>query len=136
MKTAILIFLSLFSIPNLQAQEKQKDTLFFNYNYKYIRTHIEMPNEFYIKDGSSANFGTFFFKEVRVLNNLNVKKILCLKKYVRSSKYYDKNKETKLDYYKLAFFLNNYILFLKKKANQNIFKSLQLLASNKTLRNQ
>jgi len=115
MKTAILLLLSLFIGPNLQAQEKQKDTLFFNYNNKYIRTLVEMPNEFYIKDGSGASYGNFFFKEVKVLNNLKPKKNLCLKKFIRSSKYYDKNKEPQLDDYKLAFFLNNYIIFLTKR---------------------
>ncbi|WP_016990124.1 hypothetical protein [Flavobacterium sp. ACAM 123] len=79
MKTAILLLLSLFIGPNLQAQEKQKDTLFFNYNNKYIRTLVEMPNEFYIKDGSGASYGNFFFKEVKVLNNLKPKKTYVLK---------------------------------------------------------
>jgi hypothetical protein len=114
MKTHILV-ISLFYLSILKSQEKPKDTLFFNYDNKYIRTHVEIPYHFYLKDGSGSNYGTFFFKEVKVLNNLNPKETLCLKKFVRSSKFYDKNKQPKLEDNKLAFFFSNFVVFLTKK---------------------
>jgi hypothetical protein len=115
MKTTILLLSFFFIAPILKAQEKTKDTLFFNYDDKYIRTHVEIPHYFYLKDGSESNYGTFFFKEVKILNNLNSKEIRCLKKFIRSSRFYDKNKQPKLNDYKLWEYFNDYVVFFAKK---------------------
>ncbi|MRX41743.1 hypothetical protein GJU43_20875, partial [Flavobacterium sp. LC2016-23] len=64
MKTIALILLCLFSTL-INAQEKSKDTLFFTYDKKYITTHVEIPNHFYIKDGSGVAVGNFYFTEVK-----------------------------------------------------------------------
>jgi hypothetical protein len=66
--------------------------LFFKYDSKYINTHVEILHHFYLDDSSGGSNVSFFFKEGEVKNNLNPKKILSLKKFVRSSKFYDKNK--------------------------------------------
>lgn len=116
MKVSFFIIL-LFFLQFLVAQEKQKDTLFFHYDKKYIKTYNEMPQQLYLYDSSEGSRGSFFFKEVEIKQNLNPKKISCLKIFVRSSEYY-KNK--KLDNYKLASFLNTYIVFLTKKENGKI----------------
>ncbi|WP_264536839.1 hypothetical protein [Flavobacterium sp. N1736] len=117
MKTVILILLSLFSIF-IKAQEKTKDTLFFTYDNKYIKTYVEIPNHFYIKDGSNYMDGTFHFVEVKVLENQSVKsKEICLEKFVRSSRFYDKNKKRKLDDYGLWEYFKDYAIVLVKKVH-------------------
>jgi hypothetical protein len=114
MKTVILILMSLFSIF-IKAQEKTKDTLFFTYDNKYIKTYVEIPNHFYIKDGSDYMDGTFHFVEVKVLENQSIKsKEICLEKFVRSSKFYDKNKKQKLDDYALWEYFKDYVVVLVK----------------------
>lgn len=117
MKTAILILLSLFS-TFIQAQEKEKDTLFFTYDKKYITSHIEIPNHFYIEDGSGISIGNFYFTEVKRLKKPIVKlKESCLEKFVNSSKFYDKNKTPKLNDYALWEYLNDYVIVLVKNVD-------------------
>ena len=114
MKIAILIILSLF--PRfVKAQEKVKDTLFFSYDSQYIITHTEIPNHFYIKDGSGANIGDFYFTEVQKIKNYKTKKReIGLKEFIRSSKFYDENRRLKLRDYELSDYLKDYIIFLVK----------------------
>lgn len=115
MKTIMLVLLSLFFSSSLKAQYKQKDTLFFKYDTKYIDSHVEIPNHFYIKDGSGVSIGNFYFIEAKKLENQNVKsREICLKKFIRTSKFYDKNKNKKLDDYSLWEYFNNYIIVLIK----------------------
>ncbi|MEP6931696.1 MAG: hypothetical protein ABI850_16860 [Flavobacterium sp.] len=114
MKTVALIVLCLFSTL-IQAQENPKDTLFFTYDKKYITTHIEIPNHFYIKDGSGVAVGNFYFTEVKKIKNQNVKsKKRCLQKFIRSSKFYDKNKKLKLNDYRLWEYLKDFVIVLVK----------------------
>ncbi len=109
--TAIL---SLFFLNSLKAQEKLNDTLFFKYDQKYINTYKEMPGHFYLYDSGGGNNGSFFFTEREVKSNLNPKKILSLKKFVRSSDCY---KKKKLKDEKLAAFFSKYIVFLVKNVD-------------------
>ena len=118
MKTAILLLIYSFSTPILKAQEKSKDTLFFNYNNGYIRTYAEIPHHFYLNDSSDGRNGSFFFKEGEIKNNLNPKKIMSLKRFIRSSEFYNKKKNLKDD--KLAVFLSNYIVFLVKNTHKKV----------------
>ncbi|MDN3675059.1 hypothetical protein QWY99_18655 [Flavobacterium branchiarum] len=122
MKKVALILISLFSSVILKAQEKTKDTLFFNYDNKYIRTHAEIPNHFYLQDGSGSNYGSFYFQKVKNLDNqkTNKKTALCLKDFVQSSAFYDKNKNPKLNDYKLWEYFNSYVVILVKKNHQKI----------------
>lgn len=114
MKTAILILLSLFSVY-IKAQEKQKDTLFFTYDKNYIITHVEIPNHFYIKDGSGVNIGNFYFTGLKNIEHKNVKsKEICLEKFIRTSIFYDKNKRPKLNDYALWEYFNDYTIVLVK----------------------
>lgn len=114
MKTHILVMTLLFFLNSLKAQEKIKDTIFFNYDNKYINTHVEIPQHFYLDDSSGGINGSFFFAEVRVINNLNPKEILSLKKFIRSSNFYDKNKKQKLNDYKLWEYFNEYVVLFVK----------------------
>lgn len=116
MKTVILILMSLFSV-SINAQEKVKDTLFFNYDKDYITTHVETPNHFYIKDGSGISIGNFYFTEVVRLKNKsrNTKlKEICLEKFIRTSKFYDENRRLKLNDYALWEYFKDYTIVLVK----------------------
>lgn len=114
----MLIIAGLFLLSPLEAQETQKDTLFFKYDDKYINAFKEIPSHFYLDDSSGGNNGSFFFEEGEVKCNLNPKKVLLLKRFVRSSDFYDKNKKLKDE--KLATFFNKYIIFLVKKNHKKI----------------
>ncbi|MDG1870573.1 MAG: hypothetical protein P8I78_01255 [Flavobacterium sp.] len=106
MKNHILVLLvALLFLKSLEAQKMNKETLFFKYDSQYIKTHIEIPKHYYLDDSSGGNIGSFFFKELRVINNTDMKQILCIKKFIRSSKFYDQHK--KLNDYELASFLVN-----------------------------
>ncbi len=114
MKIAILVILSLFPCF-VGAQDKVKDTLFFTYDSQYIDTHKEIPNNFYIKDGSGARIGGFYFAEVQKTENYKTKKReIGLKEFIRSSKFYDENRKLKLRDYELTEYLENYVIFLVK----------------------
>jgi len=117
MKIAILFILSLFPCF-VGAQEKVKDTLFFSYDSQYINTHIEIPNHFYIEDGSGATVGGFYFTGVQKIKNYKTKKReIGLKEFIRSSKFYDENRRLKLRDYDLWDYLKNYVIFLVKTEN-------------------
>jgi hypothetical protein len=114
MKIFILLVTFVLGI-NSQAQEKAKDTLFFSYDSQYIITHKEIPNHFYIKDGSGGNVGEFFFAGVQKIKNYKTKKReIGLKEFIRSSKFYDENRRLKLRDYELADYLEDYVIFLVK----------------------
>ncbi|MGV8813691.1 MAG: hypothetical protein ACOH2D_06230 [Gelidibacter sp.] len=120
MKNFILInfIIILFSTISLSAQEKQKDTLYFDYSENYILIYDVTPNKIYIVD--SSDDGTFFFEKIDIKINKDPKEILCLEKYIRSSKYYDKHKKVRLNDYRLAEPLDNYTIYLVKKTNNKV----------------
>mgnify|MGYP003396865244 CR=1 FL=1 len=117
MKTHIsLLILSFFSITVLKAQEKSKDTIFFKLDNRYVYESEVSPNHYFLKDHN--NDEAFFFKGIEIVNNVKPKEILSLKKFVRSSEFYDKNKKQKLNIYELInFFSDYYVVFLVKKSN-------------------
>ncbi|WP_427873067.1 hypothetical protein [Flavobacterium sp. MMS24-S5] len=117
MKIFILLVTFVLGI-NSQAQEKVKDTLFFSYDSQYINTHIEIPNHFYIEDGSGATVGGFYFTGVQKMKNYKTKKReINLKEFIRSSKFYNENRRLKLRDYDLWDYFKNYVIFLVKTEN-------------------
>ncbi|MET3026775.1 hypothetical protein ABXT06_08875 [Flavobacterium sp. UW10123] len=114
MKVVLFIVLSLFTWF-VEAQEKVKDTLFFAYDSNYITIYPETPNYYYIKDGSGARIGGFYFTEVQKIKNYKTKKReIGLKEFIRSSKFYDENRRLKLRDYELSDYLEDYVIFLVK----------------------
>lgn len=117
MKAVTLILLCLFSTL-VKAQENPKDTLYFSYNNNYIRTYDKIPNHLYLKDSNGTNNGAFYFTEVKTLEDQKINsKGICLRKFVRSSKYFDKNKDPKLNDYELWKYFRDYYIFLVKKVD-------------------
>ena len=115
MKMHILLTYFICSFTSIiYSQETLKDTLFFKYNKKYINTYEKIHNHYYLDDSSGGLRCSFFFNKLNVTNNINAKEILCLKKVVRSSKFYNKKKK-KLNDDGLNTYFKNYIIFLVKK---------------------
>ncbi|MDD5151200.1 MAG: hypothetical protein PHC28_12125 [Flavobacterium sp.] len=94
---------------------KIKDTLFFKQDKSYVFESKYEPNSFLLKDSKGNEI--FYFRGIELVKNLKPNEILCLKKTIRSSRFYDKNKVQKLNNYKLGIYFNNYVIFLVKKKN-------------------
>nr|WP_315158816.1 hypothetical protein [uncultured Flavobacterium sp.] len=91
---------------------KVADTLFFKFDSKYINTYVEIPNRMYIDDSSGSSDGSFFFQKDKTISNLKPNKVLSLKEFIQSSRFYEENKKQKLKDLELSEYLNNYIIFL------------------------
>lgn len=91
---------------------KVADTLFFQFDSKYIKTYAEIPNRMYLDDSSGSLDGSFFFEKDKIISNLNPNKVLFLKEFIQSSRFYEENKKQKLKDLELSEYLNNYIIFL------------------------
>lgn len=97
----------------MQAQEKGKDTLYFKYDNKYIKTYSEMPKHYYLDDIKTGGSGTFFLNGVQIVSNLKKRKLLCLKDFVHNPKFYNKKQE--MDDNKLADYFSQHIVYLVRK---------------------
>jgi hypothetical protein len=109
---------------------KIKDTLFFELDNSYVYQSKTVNKEYFIKDSSGSNNGTFFFQEIQAKNNQKIKpeEILSLENFVRSSKFFDKNKQRKLNDDNLAHFFSNYVVFLVED-NLDTTKYIQVKSS-------
>lgn len=94
---------------------KIKDTLYFKLDNSYVYESKYEPNSFLLKDIKGNEI--FYFSGIELVKNLKPNEILCLKKTIRSSRFYDKTKVQKLNNYKLGIYFNNYVIFLVKKKN-------------------
>ncbi|MCL8008798.1 hypothetical protein M8845_15315 [Gelidibacter japonicus] len=130
MRKLILLSISLFfySILNLSAQDRAKDTLYFKLDGNYLYESKYVENSFLLEDSNDVGKGTFFFEKIRTEHHKEPQKILCLKKYVRSSIYYNKDKKFKLNDYRLWEHLNNYTIYLVKKTDHGV-EYIQVIAN-------
>ncbi|MEO8237607.1 MAG: hypothetical protein ABI793_03395 [Flavobacterium sp.] len=103
-------------------QNKIKDTLYFTLDNEYVYKPKNRPDgiaDYYlIKDSSSDE--VFYFKELETVNFLKPKKILSLKEFVRSSRFYDKNQTHKLSEVYFMKFLMDYVIYLVDDKNKFI----------------
>lgn len=93
---------------SLAGQEVKKDTLFFKLDEQYIIRGTINTARYYLKENIYE--GDLSFKEIRTLRDASSKEEICLKKYIRSTDSYAKDKEI-LDGYKLWTILETYTLF-------------------------
>ncbi len=111
-----LPFIILILACNMNAQnsvQAKKDTLYFKYDSDYIVQSKNNDSIFYIADNN--NDGAFILIKKKEFFNLKNKKIVSLKEYIRSSKFYRKNYKRKLLHSKLANFLRKtHTIFLVK----------------------
>lgn len=110
----LILFLILLPFGSI-AQSKEKDTLFFKFKQNYILKAKDGSGDFLLKD--SHDDGMFYFEKKENYYNLKPKELLCLKKYVRKSKYYRKTFYRKLEDYSLYRHLDNYVIFLVRGDN-------------------
>ena len=103
---------------NAKGSRRKERYFVFYYDKDYLSEFDVLPNEIHLEDAGSDHSGTFFFQATDTLFHLNPKKVLCLKEFVRSSKFYNKHKTKKLDDYRLWEYLNRYQIFLVKE-NEN-----------------
>ncbi|WP_289660230.1 hypothetical protein [Flavobacterium panacagri] len=84
-----------------------------------------------LKDSHNRSLGTFFFREIKRIPDFKINKLKCLKKFVRTSEFYDKKE--KLHDRDIAALFNQFSAFLvrKTKKKQNIFKYRAVLKLNK-----
>ncbi|KAF2331477.1 MAG: hypothetical protein REI96_10925 [Flavobacterium nitrogenifigens] len=113
-KHIYLLAILLFGF-NLHAQEKLNGTFFFKLDDSYIIESKTKPNTFLIKDKNEDE--EFYFKGVEVVNDLQPNEVLCLKDFVRTSKYYNKNKKNKLNNAELVNFFSSATVYLVRKKN-------------------
>ena len=100
MKTHILVILSLFFLNPLKAQEKSKDTLFFNMDKYYTISPTIIPNlskqtypermviEKQQMNHTKTNGYIFFVGNGFLTKGLKPKKILSIKNYIENRKFY------------------------------------------------
>lgn len=91
---------------------KIKDTLFFKLDNEYVYKSKNGSKDYLLKDSSRIFDGTFFFNKAQRVSDLNPKKVLSLKEFVQSSRFYDNNKQTKINDYELMEYLSQYVIFL------------------------
>lgn len=115
MKNYIFISIAFLYILTSKAQEKIKDTLYFDLDNSYIYESEYVPNKFLLKDKNSNE--QIYFIATKVEYNLKPKSVLCLKKVIRVPQYYSKKKKEKLDNYKLLNFLTSSTVYLVRKKN-------------------
>mgnify|MGYP003582433606 CR=1 FL=1 len=115
MKKYIFLSLTFLFVINSKAQEKIKDTLYFDLDNSYIYESKSVPNKFLLKDKNSDE--EFYFVGTKVEYNLKPKNILCLKEVIRVPKYYSEKKKEKLDNYELLNFFSASTIYLVRKIN-------------------
>ena len=120
MKKHIYILAIILLGFNLHAQEKLNGTFFFKLDDSYIIESKTKANTFLIKDKNEDE--EFYFKGVEVVNDLQPNEVLCLKDFVRTPQYYNKNKKNKLNNAELVnFFINATVYLVRKKNNKTEF---------------
>ncbi|BDU25267.1 MULTISPECIES: hypothetical protein [unclassified Flavobacterium] len=115
MKKYIYLYAAFLFGFSLYAQEKSNGTFFFKLDDSYIVESKTSPNKFLLKDKNEDE--VFYFKGVEIVNDLKPKEVLCLKDFVRTSKYYNKNKKNKLNNSELVNFFSNSTVYLVKRKN-------------------
>jgi len=114
-RTAFTVLLTLLFVFTLYAQEQKKDTLYFKLDGEYVNQSLYVPNSYLLEDTIGHHSGIFYFQATDTLFYLKPKKVLCLKEFVRSSKFYNKHNTKKLDDYRLWEYLDRYQVFLIKE---------------------
>ena len=113
MKKLLILFAIIFLSNNLIYGQK-KDTLFFKHNDKLLLKKWQDPNskEFSYGIKGTGNNGLVYFLEQKTYEDLNQKKIKCLKKALTESNVY--YRDNKIDDWKLNQYLDKFVIFLVK----------------------
>ena len=112
MKKNIIHIITLLIYFAANAQEKVNDTLFFKFDSRYVYDALSGFEAYILKD--SGYDGTFYFEKEGIYVGLNPEKVLNLKKFVRTSKFYNRKRHRKLNDYRLYEYFRDYTIFLVK----------------------
>jgi hypothetical protein len=113
----IIIIILFFYMSNLKAQEKAKDTLFFKLD-NYLYQSKSDYKDYIIKDNYDSSEGAIYFVQKKIINISKPKKILCFKKFARTSKLYNLKYNNKLNDVKVMNLTDSYIIVVVNKKNR------------------
>lgn len=113
------LILVLLILATIKTYSQEKDTLFFEYDEKYITPFAYDSNTYFLSnDGSTVSYGFGFTKE-ETYYNLRPRKIRDLNLYISAMDFYDKKTKT-VNRDLLANYFSNYNIFFIKKTKKNI----------------
>ena len=128
-RTLLITILGLIStVLSYSQKAESKDTLFFKYTNDYLIEGKDNQKHFYLFDSlnDKGSTETIIFEIIDIQYNLDPKRILDIKNYIRNSNYYfSENDKNKLDDYFLSQFFNNYIIyFIINTCGKNEFRQV------------
>lgn len=97
-----------------------KDTLYFNLDNNYITQSEHDLDIFYLEDSGKSGDVTFLFRKMKSAKNIIHDKLLDIKNFIRSSRFYDDSKINKLNDFELMSYLSNYVIYLVDKKEEAI----------------
>jgi hypothetical protein len=93
-----------------------KDTLYFNLDNDYVAQSEYDTDIYYLEDSGKSGDVTFHFIKMKSAKNVKYDKILDIKKFIHSSRFY----KYKLKDFDLMNYLSNYIIYLVDKKEEEI----------------
>ena len=124
MKKLTFFILLMYCSSTVSSQEIFRDTLYFNFDESYILKTKATGADYRLLDSNKD--GICYFEITQSIQNLNPKKILCLKDYIRTSEYFRKGWKRELMDFSLCGHFSNFILILvKKKENGTEYIQVQ-----------
>jgi hypothetical protein len=112
---------------DIQKKFEAKDTLYFNFSDSYLKSNEGTPNLYSLNE--KIDEGDFFFEKLGNKNLLEPKKILCLKEYLHSSRYYDNHKKM-ISNFDLSQYFQNYIIYFVIKENDGSIEYIEVRANS------
>ncbi|MDX6183583.1 hypothetical protein SGQ44_14720 [Flavobacterium sp. Fl-77] len=100
-------------------QNKIKDTLFFKLDNDYVYESKYAPKVYLVNENIESS-EVFSLRELEIIKSLKSKKILSLRDYVKSSRFYNENRTTKLNKIYFMKYLQDYVIFLVNNKNEYI----------------
>lgn len=97
-----------------------KDTLYFKLDNNYITKSEHDLDIFYLEDSGKSGDVTFLFRKMKSAKNMKYDKLLDAKEFIHSSRFYDYSKKNKLKDFDLMNYLNNYVIYLVNKKEEEI----------------
>jgi hypothetical protein len=93
-----------------------KDTLYFNLDNNYIAQSEHDSDIFYLEDSGKSGDVTFLFRKMKSAKNIKYDKLLDIKNFIRSSRFY----KYELKDFDLMNYLSNYVIYLVDKKEEEI----------------
>ncbi len=92
------------------------DTLYFNLDTNYIAQSKHDKDIYYLEDSGKSGDVTFYFRKMKLTKNIKCDKLLDIKNFIHSSRFY----KYKLKDFDLMNYLSNYVIYLVDKKEEDI----------------